>query len=279
MIRVFGGGIVWAGLGLCVALPYLSLFAVSFATSDGATLDWTFTLASYARALQDAVVWQVLATTVAMCLAVAAIATGLALPVAVFIAHCDPGRRALWLILVAAPLLLSYVLKIYAFRAILGGKGVLNAALLGAGVITSPLQWFVFSLPAVLLVQTVLFIPFAVFPILIALDRIPASLREAASDLSARPARIFRSIILPLARPGIVSAFAFTFLMALGDFLTPQMVGGPNGFTFSRMIYSQFGLAFNWPFGAVLGLMLAGVAGVILALAFWLGQVRGARAR
>ena len=109
--------------------------------------------------------------------------------------------------------------------------------------------------------------------------RSSASLREAASDLSARPARIFRSIILPLARPGIVSAFAFTFLMALGDFLTPQMVGGPNGFTFSRMIYSQFGLAFNWPFGAVLGLMLAGVAGVILALAFWLGQVRGARAR
>ena len=118
---------------------------------------------------------------------------------------------------------------------------------------------FVFNLNAVLLTLTVLLIPFAVLPIFLSLERIPQALRHASADLGASSAQTFWRITLPLSLPGAVSATSFVFVLAIGDFLTPQMVGGQSGFTFGRIVYSQFGTAFNWPFGAALSVILVAV--------------------
>ena len=111
-----------------------------------------------------------------------------------------------------------------------------------------------------------LLIPFAILPIYLSLERIPPSLIEASSDLGASGLQTFARIVVPLSLPGIVTAATFVFVLAIGDFLTPQMVGGNSGFTFGRIVYSQFGTAFNWPFGAALSAILAMVVIAVIAL-------------
>ena len=173
------------------------------------------------------------------------------------------------------PLLMSYIIKIYAIRSILGGNGFLNRALLATGLIDEPLTIFVFNLNAVLLTLTVLLIPFAVLPIFLSLERIPRNLLEASADLGASNWQTFARVILPLSLPGVVAASTFVFVLAIGDFLTPQMVGGQSGFTFGRIIYSQFGAAFNWPFGSALSVILAIVVIVAIAIGARFGAKRG----
>jgi spermidine/putrescine transport system permease protein len=178
--------------------------------------------------------------------------------------------------LMLVPLLMSYVIKIYAIRSILGGNGVLNRTLMWLGLIDQPLTFFVFNLNAVLLTLTVLLIPFAVLPIFLSLERIPRNLIDASADLGASAAQTFLRVILPLSLPGVVTALTFVFVLAIGDFLTPQMVGGQSGFTFGRIVYSQFGTAFNWPFGAALSVILAIVVIGAIALGAVFGRDRSA---
>jgi spermidine/putrescine transport system permease protein len=108
--------------------------------------------------------------------------------------------------------------------------------------------------------MAVVFLPFAILPIFLSLERIPKTLIHASSDLGSAPGQTFRHVVLPLSLPGTIAGGLFTFVLALGDFVTPQMVGGPTGFTFGRIIWSQFGMAYNWPFGAALGVVLLLVA-------------------
>lgn len=271
------GLLVYGVLGALIVLPFASFLAMSFFSVDGPRIVRIATLANFQRALGDPVMISVFLRTVLLCSGIALTTTLVALPVALFIAGLTGAARNLLLTAVTAPLILSYVMKIYAFRSILGGNGLLNRVLIGLGVIDTPTTLFVFNLNAVFLVQTVLLAPFAILPILLVLQKIPPNLAEAAADLAAGPWHRFRTVTLPLCRPGIATALSFTFIMAIGDFITPQMVGGPNGFTFGRIVYSQFGLAYNWPFGAALGVLLTGVIVAVLGIAFVLGRVPGGR--
>ena len=194
----------------------------------------------------------------------------LARNVAFLLASIKGRLRHFLLLMVLVPLLMSYIIKIYAIRSILGGKGFLNQFLLWTGLISEPLNVFVFNLNAVLLSLTVLLIPFAILPIFLALERIPKTYVEASTDLGASNAQTFLRVVLPLSLPGMVTAATFVFVLAIGDFLTPQMVGGQSGFTFGRIVYSQFGTAFNWPFGAALSVLLALVVIVVIAAGNWL---------
>jgi spermidine/putrescine transport system permease protein len=199
----------------------------------------------------------------------------LAYPVAYYLTTLRGRRRYVLLMLLLVPLLMSYVIKIYAVRSILGGNGLLNRTLMAIGLIDTPSMLFVFNLNAVLLTLTVLLIPFAVLPIFLSLERIPQALRHASADLGASGAQTFWRVTLPLSLPGVVSAMSFVFVLAIGDFLTPQMVGGQSGFTFGRIIYSQFGTAFNWPFGAALSVVLAAVVILAIGIGGRFGRQRG----
>jgi spermidine/putrescine transport system permease protein len=220
---------------------------------------------NYQRFFTDPVFLPVFWRTCLLCLEVAVLAVGFGYPVAFFLAGLEGRKKYTLLLLLMVPLLMSYVIKIYAIRSILGGNGFLNRALLALGVIDQPLTLFVYNLNAVLLTLTALLIPFAVLPIFLSLERIPRNLLEASADLGASNFQSFRRVVLPLSLPGTATAATFVFVLAIGDFLTPQMVGGLSGFTFGRIIYSQFGTAFNWPFGSALSVILAVV--VILAIA------------
>ena len=250
---------------LVIVAPLASFLAYSFFRMESGQIVRDFSLLNYKRFFTDAIFIPVLWQTCLLCLAVAALATLAGYPVAFLLANLKGRRRYFLLLMVLVPLLMSYIIKIYAIRSILGGNGFLNRFLLWSGLIDQPLTLFVFNLNAVLLTLTVLLIPFAILPIFLSLERIPRSLIEASSDLGASNMQTFARIVLPLSLPGIVTAATFVFVLAIGDFLTPQMVGGQSGFTFGRIVYSQFGTAFNWPFGAALAAILALVVIAVIA--------------
>lgn len=250
-----------------IVAPLASFLAYSFFRMEGGQIVPALSLANYQRIFTDAIFLPVLWQTALLCAAVAALATLIGFPVAFLLASLSGRARYFLLLMVLVPLLMSYIIKIYAIRSILGGNGFLNRFLLWTGVIDAPLTLFVFNLNAVLLALVVLLIPFAILPIFLALERIPRSLIEASSDLGASNLQTFARVVLPLCLPGVVTAATFVFVLAMGDFLTPQMVGGQSGFTFGRIIYSQFGTAFNWPFGAALSVILALVVILVMALA------------
>jgi spermidine/putrescine transport system permease protein len=250
---------------LLIVAPLASFLAYSFFRMEGGQIVADFNLGNYRRFITDAIFIPILWRTCLLCLAVAALTILIGFPVAFLLANLKARRRYLVLLMVLVPLLMSYIIKIYAIRSILGGTGFLNRFLLWTGFVDAPLTFFVFNLNAVLLTLTVLLIPFAILPIFLSLERIPRDLIEASSDLGASNLQTFARIILPLSVPGIVTAASFVFVLAIGDFLTPQMVGGQSGFTFGRIVYSQFGTAFNWPFGAALATILALVAIAVIA--------------
>lgn len=251
---------------LFIIAPLLSFLTYSFFWVEGGQMHYDLTWRNYSRFFTDAIFIPVLWQTCLLCLAVAVLAALLGYPVAFRLATLSGRRKYILLMLVLVPLLMSYIIKIYAIRSILGGNGFLNRFLVWANLIDQPLTLFVFNLNAVLLTLTVLLIPFAILPIFLSLERIPKNLIEASTDLGASNWQTFCRVILPLSLPGVVTATSFVFVLAIGDFLTPQMVGGPNGFTFGRIIYSQFGAAFNWPFGAALSVILALVMSAVIAL-------------
>lgn len=249
-----------------ILLPLLIFLSYSFFSVNQGQIDHTLTLANYWRFLTGPTFLPVFWNTCVLCLSVAAICVLLAYPVAYFLTMLNGRWRYTLLLLLLVPLLMSYVIKIYAIRSILGLNGFLNKALLALGILDQPSTLFVFNMNAILVTLTLLLIPFAILPIFLALERIPQILLRASDDLGANAFQTFWHITLPLSLPGVATAASFVFVLAIGDFLTPQMVGGTNGFTFGRVLYSQFGTAYNWPFGAALSVALAAV--VIMAILF-----------
>ena len=257
-----------------ILVPLVLFLIQSFFYVDHGAIVHELTLRNYVRFFTGPAFVPVFLSTLALCFGVAVITVLLGYPVAYFLASLEGRRKYVMMVIFAIPLMMSYIIKIYAIRAILGGNGFLNRILLFLGLIDQPLTFLIFNLQAVLLTLTVLLLPFTVLPIFIALERIPRSLLDASADLGASAFQSFRDVVLPLSLQGTIVGATFTFVLALGDFITPQMVGGTSGFTFGRIIYSQFGFAYNWPFGAALSVIL-----LIVVLLVLVGTSLIARAR
>ncbi len=186
--------------------------------------------------------------------------------VAYFIHRSPPRWRYALLMTSIIPLFMSYIIKLYAIRSILGFRGFLNK-LLVPDILDEPSKLFLFNLTAVQITLSAILLPFAILPIYLSLERIPRSLSEASADLGGGWWQTFRRITLPLSLPGVLGGGLFTYVLALGDFVTPQMVGGTHGLTYGRVLHSQFGMAFNWPFGATLAIVLLVVSLAIIVVA------------
>jgi spermidine/putrescine transport system permease protein len=186
--------------------------------------------------------------------------------VALFLASLNGLAKYAATLVFVVPMVMSYIIKIYSIRALLGSNGFLNRMLIAAGVIDQPITVLIFNLWAVMLTLALILLPFTILPIFITLDRIPRGLIDASHDLGASGWSTFRRVILPLSAEGTLIGASFTFMLALGDFITPQMVGGMQGLTFGRVIYTQFGFAYNWPFGSALSVVLLAVVLATLAL-------------
>jgi len=247
-----------------ILVPLLLFLALGFFEVEGTDIAYRPTLKNYERFFTDAGFLPTFLNTCWLALKVAGITVLAGYPVAYLLASLGGRSKYALALIFAVPLLMSYIIKIYAIRSILGGNGFLNRILLHLGVIDEPLTFLLFNLNAVMLTLAILLIPFAILPIFVALEKIPRNLMEAAADLGARPLQTFRTVILPLSLQGVVIGASFTFVLAIGDFVTPQMVGGVSGFTFGRIVYSQFGFGNNWPFGAALSVIL--LVPVLLAI-------------
>jgi spermidine/putrescine transport system permease protein len=186
----------------------------------------------------------------------------IAFPIAYFLAFGIRRSKYTWLLIVIAPFLTSYLLRIFAWKIILGDQGLINSALFELGLRDpdNPLSFLIYSQFTVILVLLYAWVPFIVLPIFIALENMDRRLLEAATDLGASRLGALRKITLPIAAPGIVAAFLFVFIPSIGEYITPSLVGGNNGYMFGQAIASQFvGGALNWQQGSVLSIFLLGV--------------------
>lgn len=263
---------LWHGLNLglpllFVVIPILSFVLVSFWTLEDGQIVHTLTLANYRAFFTEGSYLPVYLATVGLSLQVTLVNVVLATAIAVFIFRRTPRVRFLILMSFMLPLFMSYIIKVYSIRSILGQRGLLNEGLMALGLADQPIEALLFSRTAIFIALAVLYLPYAILPIYLALDRIPANYLAASADLGATSYQALRDIVLPLGRPGIAAATVFTFILTFGDFVTPQMVGGTQGFTFGRIVFSQFGLALNWPLGSALAVILLATTLLAVALA------------
>lgn len=252
---------------VAIVAPIASFVVLSLFRAEKSVIVREASLDNYANFFAN---WTYAGTflgTLALCLEVMVVSLILGYPIAWFVWQQKGARRYVLLLLAVVPLFMSYIVKLYTLRSMLGLNGLVNQLLLGIGVIDKPSQIFLFNQRAVLITMVVIYMPFVILPIFLALERIPKSLLHASTDLGAGGWDTFRRVVLPLSLPGTIAGALFAFVLALGDFITPQMVGGTTGFTIGRVIYSQFGLAYDWPFGAAMAVILlaTSLTGIILA--------------
>jgi len=158
--------------------------------------------------------------------------------------------------LVIIPLWVSYLVRAYAWKTILGSTGVLNTLLQYVHLTKHPLEFLLYSPFAVVLTLTHIYTPFVILPIYASLEHIPRNLVEASHDLGASPAQTFWRVVFPLSIPGVLAGATFAFVLSLGDFLAPLLLGGPSGIMISNIVVSLFGAAYNWPLGAAISLSM-----------------------
>jgi spermidine/putrescine transport system permease protein len=250
-----------------IVMPIGSFLILSLFHAEKHEIIRNVALTNYANFFGNWTYFGTFLGTVLLCLEVMVLSVLLGYPIAWFIWRQKGSRRYLLLLLATVPLFMSYIVKLYTLRSMLGLNGLMSQALIGLGILDRPSQIFLFNQRAVLITMAVIYLPFAILPIFLALERIPRSLLHASVDLGAGAFDTFRRVVLPLSLPGTIAGALFAFVLALGDFITPQMVGGTTGFTIGRVIYSQFGLAYDWPFGAAMAaiLLLTALAGIGLA--------------
>jgi putative spermidine/putrescine transport system permease protein len=271
----------WLKLALLLALPVLaftvvylgalvSLFLSAFWQVDAFTAEviHNWTLGNFKTLWNDHTYWRITGRTIGLASAVTATDILLAFPLAYFMARVAPRRlRAALFVAVLLPLWSSYLVRIYAWRTILAKNGALNWALNGVGLpdaglaYTNWAMWIVFSY---------VWLPFMVLPVYSALERIPDSYLEASQDLGAKGARTLRSVILPLALPGIVAGSIFTFSLTLGDFITPALVGGAGSSFIGNIVETKVGQP-DVPFAAAFATVPVVVMGIYLVIARRLG--------
>lgn len=194
------------------------------------------------------------------------IAVLVALPVAYYLAFATKGSKYSWLLVVIAPFLTSYLLRVFAWKILLSDQGVVNTGLERAGVVAEPLSFLIYSQFTVMVVLTYAWVPFICLPIFIAFENVDRRYLEAATDLGASRLKAFAKITLPIAAPGIVAAFLFVFIPSIGEYITPSLVGGTDGYMFGNAIAAQFvGGLLNWQRGSVLALFLLAVVLILTA--------------
>lgn len=268
--RTFLGLALPAALALVLFLiaPLVLMLTLSFRPELTSDLLGGFepTLEHYQQAASVGGAWQLLQTSAVMAFVVAVVATALAYPIAYFLAFRAGRRAALYLILLLVPFWTSYLLRVMAWKLMLGNAGVINSALVGTGILEEPLTALLYSRTTVIVTLIYVWIPFATLPILAVLGRIDVGLHAAAADLYASPFQQFRRVTLPLSLPGLAAAFLMVFIPTIGEYVTPLLVGGNAGIMFGNVIQDYFTKSANWPLGAALSVIMLAVTLVLVVV-------------
>ena len=240
--------------GICI--PFAILIAMSFWTQRGFDFDMTLTLANYGTSFEQPVFKALLLRSLAISGTCTIVTVMLSYPMAYYVAFHVHKHKMIWIILMTLPFWTSYLLRVFAWKIILGYNGVINSGLKAVGLIDQPLEFLLYSPTAVVITLTHAWAAFAILPMYVSLEKIDRSLIEAATDLGDGPVARFLRVTLPLSLPGIIAATLIIFIPTVGDYITPALLGGPDGIMIGNMIQAQFGKVNNWPMGAALAISM-----------------------
>jgi len=243
--------------------PLLLLVLFSFWTQEGLEITAAWTLANYQDVLSRESYLILFGRSLLISGIVTLVTVGLAYPMAYFVAFHVTGNKVVWIILMTLPFWTSYLLRVFAWRIILGFNGVINSGLMQLGLISEPLDFLLYNQTAVVLTLAHAWAAFAILPIYVSLEKIDRTLLEAATDLGDGPFERFLRVTLPLSMPGVIAASLLIFIPTVGDYVTPALVGGPTGNMIANAIQNLFLRANNWPLGSALAIAAAlGVSAV-----------------
>jgi spermidine/putrescine transport system permease protein len=269
--RLSGGLLVLPGVGWLLAfflLPLLIIFVVSFGSKDatGHVVLNDLGLRNYIEATKPEFL-PAFANSVRYSLLTTVLSLVIGYPIAFWISRFGGRHKILLLILVMLPFWTSYLIRTYAWMIILRDNGVANSILQGLGLTSEPIP-FLNTDFSVVLGMTYGFLPFAILPMYVSIDRLDDNLVQAARDLYASGRGAFVHVMLPLTMPGIVAAAILTFIPAMGDYVTPDLLGGAQTSTIAKVVQVLFTSGRDWPYGSALGFMLMVITlvGTFLAL-------------
>ncbi|NJB67926.1 spermidine/putrescine transport system permease protein [Desulfobaculum xiamenense] len=256
---------VLAWLVLLIVLPHVDLLVMSLRRGNGmGEPEWT--LANYATFFAEPIYWNTFLRTCVYSILTTLITLAIGLPVAFFVVKIAAVRlRGMLMILLLLPFWVSELVRVYGWMILLRESGVLNHILVASGLLAKPVEMLYNDATMIMgLVYTCML--FMVVPLVSVMDSLDDSLIEAAHDLGAGPIAIWRTIIIPHAKPGITSGCIVVFMLSLGNYLTPNLIGGKNSLWFTEQIYNQFIASFNWNQGSAFGFLLLALSTIIIRI-------------
>jgi len=267
-------GILWSVAFLFI--PLIVVGVISFATRGtyGGVI-WQFNLENY-RDLWHVVYARIFGQSLVLAFLTTVICLVMGFPLAYYIARLSPRWQAVWLMLIMIPFWTNFLVRTYAWMFILRTEGLLNTLLLGLGVITTPLD-LLYTDKAVLIGLVYGYLPFMVLPLYATLERLDPALVEAAKDLYANQWSVFRRVIVPLAKPGIIAGCLLVFIPSLGAFITPDLLGGARNMMVGNLIQDEYLVARDWPLGSAISLILLIVVIAAVIAYFFVESTRSRR--
>jgi spermidine/putrescine transport system permease protein len=261
---------VWLALFFLAPLVLVVLYSIGIGKPNVMLNGTTaFNIDAWTGLLHDSIYPPLLLKSVLTSLAVSAAVVLLAYPVAYFLALVAGRSRFTLLLIIITPFWTSFLLRVFAWKIILGDQGVLNSLLVFLHIIQPghPVVWLLYSWFTVVLVLIYIWVPFVALPIFVALENLDRALLEAADDLGANQWQAFWRVTLPISLPGVIAAFLFVFIPTIGEFVTPMLVGGTRGYLYGNAIADLFGEGSDWQTGSVLSIILL-VLVLFLVMAF-----------
>jgi spermidine/putrescine transport system permease protein len=256
-------------MAFTMCAPFAIMVAMSFWSQHAFDIDMTLTLKNYGEAVDGPVYKALLVRSLKISGACAVATVLLSYPMAYYVAFHVHRRKLLWIILMTLPFWTSYLLRVFAWKIILGYNGVINSGLKTLGLIDQPLEFLLYSPSAVVITLAHAWAAFAILPLYVSLEKIDRSLLEASADLGDGPVASFLRVTLPLSLPGVIAAMLLIFVPTVGDYVTPAMVGGPDGMMMANIIQAQFGKVNNWPMGAALAVSMMFTVAIVALVYIW----------
>ncbi|MEI4470872.1 ABC transporter permease [Frigidibacter sp. MR17.24] len=265
---IVGLALLAAPLGLMVIYSFLTDSSVP------ASVEWVFTLENYRAIFAERLYTAILERSLYVSVLVTAVTVLLAFPVAYYVSfHVAPNRKSLWLFLITIPFWTSYLIRVFLWKVILGYNGVVNSGLKTLGLIDDPLSFLLYNVNSIVITLAHAYAPFAILPIFVALEKIDRSLLEAGQDLGESRLMTFWRVTLPLAMPGVVAAVLIVLIPTVGDYVTPEVIGGGKIPMIANLIQNRMLGLDNRPLGAALAVVAMAAVG-LLSLAFVLANRR-----
>lgn len=266
-------------LAATVLLPIAVLIGMSFFTLDGGVLKASFSTQAWREILTNPLYIKLIGRSASSGFITAGLTAVCGFPIALAIWSLPATRKGLALIVLMTPLYTGEIMRLYAWRLVLGAQGMVNSLLQWLGVIDAPLRALLFSPFATHVVLFYNTLPYMVLAVWVSLELIDRRLIEAARDLGATPRIVFWRILMPLTTPGLLGGIFIVFALAAGDLETPKLMGGTSGATAMAMVDSLFGTAFNWPLAAAVALsLLIALLGVPVLVGLVASRLRAVRA-